>query len=142
MTMLRLSDDPIHHLTEQMTQMMDEMSKRDFYQFSKHEGFEPGVNLYETRTAYLLCVDLAGMKPDKIDVSVAGGKLLIRGDRPVPRPKEELGEFSVHLMEIPSGTFKRAVALPEDVDADGVIAGYREGFLWLTLPRQSESEGK
>jgi HSP20 family protein len=142
--MLRLSDDPFRHFTEQMSQMMDEMSKRDFYPFSKHEGFEPGVNLYETRTAYLLCVDLAGMKPDKIDVSVAGSKLTIRGDRPAPRPKETLGDFSIHLMEIPSGSFKRNVAIPEDVDvdADGVSAAYREGYLWLTLPRLSGSEGK
>ena len=142
MTMLRLSDEPFRHFTEQMSQMMDEMSKRDFYQFSQHEGFEPGVNLYETRAAYLLCVDLAGMKPDKIDVSVSGGKLTIRGDRPVPQPKEALGEFSVHLMEIPSGSFKRSVAMPEDVDVEGVGAAYREGFLWLTLPRLSGSKGK
>ena len=141
MTTLRLSDDAFRHFTDQMSQMMDEMSKRDFYPFSQHDGFEPGVNLYETRTAYLLCVDLAGMKREKIDVHVAQGKLVIHGDRPVPRPREELGEFSVHLMEIPSGSFKRTVVLPEDADAGRVSATYREGYLWLTVPRRGGTEG-
>ena len=41
----------------------------------------------------------------------------------------------IHLMEIDHGAFCREVELPEDVDRDRIIANYRNGMLWIELPK-------
>ena len=41
----------------------------------------------------------------------------------------------IHLMEIDHGSFCREVELPEDVDRDRIVANYRNGMLWVELPK-------
>ena len=41
----------------------------------------------------------------------------------------------IHLMEIDHGSFCREVELPEDVDRDRIAANYRNGMLWIELPK-------
>jgi HSP20 family molecular chaperone IbpA len=41
----------------------------------------------------------------------------------------------VHLMEIDHGGFCRDVELPEDVDRDKIRAHYRDGILWIEIPK-------
>jgi len=43
----------------------------------------------------------------------------------------------IHLMEIDHGGFCREVELPEDVDKDRIAANYRNGMLWIELPKMS-----
>ena len=38
-------------------------------------------------------------------------------------------------MEIDHGGFCREVELPEDVDRDRIAANYRNGMLWIELPK-------
>ena len=42
----------------------------------------------------------------------------------------------VHLMEIDHGSFCREVELPEDVDRKRIAANYRNGMLWIELPKK------
>jgi HSP20 family protein len=100
------------------------------------------VNLYESDTAYLVCVDLAGVEKDKLDVVVADHRLKLRGARAVPvhpdGPSAEGGprRMRVHLMEIDHGAFVREVDLPLDVDQTRISASYRDGLLWIELPKK------
>ena len=41
----------------------------------------------------------------------------------------------IHLMEIDHGAFCREVELPEDVDRERISATYRNGMLWIELPK-------
>ena len=41
----------------------------------------------------------------------------------------------IHLMEIDHGSFCREVELPEDVDRGRISASYRNGMLWIELPK-------
>jgi HSP20 family molecular chaperone IbpA len=118
-----------------MGEMLDEMSQRHFYHFSVRDAWEPSINMYETGHAYLLCMDLAGMNRDQIDVREMDGKLYIRGNRPTPQPPDDEPPVGVHLMEIDSGPFQRKIAIPSDVNRGEIRARYRDGFLWVTLPR-------
>ena len=51
----------------QVNKMMEQLSK-GYYGFMPSEVFTPNVNLYETETQYQVCVDLAGVEKDKIDI--------------------------------------------------------------------------
>lgn len=123
------------HLARKWSDMMDEMLNRDLVRFASQREWSPPINLYETPTAFLICAELGGMDPAHIDVSVQGRAVVIRGTRPDPHPPDEAGELCVHLLEINAGAFRRIVDMPANVDADRVEAAYRDGMLWITLPK-------
>ncbi|MEM6313131.1 MAG: Hsp20/alpha crystallin family protein [Planctomycetota bacterium] len=129
---------------------------KGMHSFCPTDTWTPDVNLYETESAYLVCVDLAGVDKDSIDLTVVHQRLTLRGVRDVPRyPAEEMPgadaehdvsppdrgrpdgqRMRVHLMEIDYGSFCREVELPADVDRDRINANYRNGMLWIGLPKR------
>jgi HSP20 family protein len=126
---------------------MDQLQK-GYYNFYPSETWTPNVNLYETAIGYLVCVDLAGVDKEKIDVEVADGRLRLRGRREVPacadateggsepgRDGEQPARVRVHLMEIDHGSFAREVELPQGVDRNRISAQYRNGMLWVEIPK-------
>jgi HSP20 family protein len=128
-------------MSPQVAKMMDQLSK-GYYSFLPNEVWTPNVNLYETESDYRVCVDLAGVEKDKIDITVADGRLTLRGGRPVPQcptppcQDPEQARLKVHLMEIDHGTFSREVELPEDVIRERITARYVDGLLWIELPKK------
>lgn len=124
-------------LADHMRSMLDEMQSRNFFRSHAPHAFEPPVNLYETKEGYYFCLELAGMPRKEIDVRVDNGHLYICGERPKPTVDESATEVSVALMEIDSGPFKRKLPLPDDVDANAISARYRDGFLWISIARES-----
>jgi HSP20 family protein len=120
-----------------MARMMDQMQK-GFCGYCPGETWTPAANVYESESAYVVCVDLAGVDKDKIDISVVDGVLRLRGQRNAPLPQtEEAGRLRVHLMEIDHGNFCREVEIPSDVRDDQVSARHENGLLWIVLPRQT-----
>lgn len=137
------SDPPFSNLARQATKLLDQMQK-GYFNFCPGDAWSPSVNLYETAAAYLVCVDLAGVDKEKIDVEIRENRLRLTGARPVPHPDpEELGEetpgegrrLRVHLMEIDHGAFCREVELPLNVARDRIVARYRNGMLWVEIPK-------
>ena len=133
----------------QMQRLMEQMQK-GFFNFCPSETWTPNVNLYENDTAYVVCVDLAGVDKEKIEVVVADQKLTLRGARLVPTfPElnadaggggggagESHPKLRVHVMEIDHGPFCREVELPADVDRERIGAAHRNGLLWIELPKR------
>jgi HSP20 family protein len=132
---------PYGNFSPQVSKMMEQLSK-GYYNFLPSEVFTPNVNLYETDNEYQVCVDLAGVDKEKIDIVVVDNRLSIRGTRPVPPcPTPPCAEpdkthMRVHLMEIDHGAFAREVELPEDVIKDRIRAKYNDGLLWIELPKK------
>ncbi|HEV7298506.1 MAG TPA: Hsp20/alpha crystallin family protein [Tepidisphaeraceae bacterium] len=111
-----------------------------YYNFCGSDTWSPPVNLYETETAYLVCVDLAGVEKEKIDVEVLAGELTLRGHRQVPWQTSKEGDggpkLRVHVMEIDHGSFCRSVELPPDAAKEEINASYRDGLLWIEIPKK------
>ena len=84
--------------------------------------------------------DLAGIDPEVIDLRVQKNQLILRGQRPSPRSPDcsdkQAAAFRLHHMEIEHGPFIRKVDLPEEIDVKGIEAVYRNGFLWVKMPRK------
>ena len=92
----------------------------------------PAIDLSETPTDLVLMVDLPGVDPSTIDLSLTGNVLSLRGDKPsteVPNGHNRARERSV-------GSFHRQVTLTEAVDFDRVQAESRNGVLTVRLPKQ------
>lgn len=134
-------DPPFGHIARQMGKIAEQMH-RGYFSFYPSETWTPSVNLYETETSYLVCVDLAGVDKDKIELTVENHRLKLRGTRVVPTNVDGADadprgrRVRLHLMEIDHGAFCREVELPEDVRQDKISASYRNGLLWIELPKR------
>ena len=128
-------------LSDELWAMMNEMEGRNYFRSHAPDAWCPRMNFYETAETFFVCIELAGMPREQIDVRADGGVLRIKGVRYKPNVPAEDPDVSVHLMEIDSGRFCRKVPIPPDVDTENIRAAYRDGYLWIVLPRQAESSG-
>lgn len=120
--------------------IMDEMLNRDYVHFRDTKTWQPATNVYETRDHYYICVELAGVDYEQIDLECLDERRVrFCGLRTQPRPEGVSGPLSVHAMEIDEGPFSREVELPEEIDVAVVEASYEKGFLWITLPKANKS---
>lgn len=125
----------IGQLQNEMNRML--VGARTFAGFGQREF--PPVNLYVNEHDLLLTLELAGIDPAKVDVTVTDDTLTIRGERPTEavRPGE-----SFHRRERPSGSFKRDVRLPFAVDPGKTEATYERGVLSVRLGRPESQKPK
>ena len=96
----------------------------------RSSAWSPPTDVYETDEAYILRVELAGMRASDFEITFEDGYLQISGTRPdVPERR------AYQQMEIRFGRFSTAVGLPGPVDVDTSRAEYDDGFLTVTLPK-------
>jgi len=122
------------------SKILEQLQSKGYYGFLPKGTWTPTVNLYETEKAYVVCVDLAGVDKDKLDITVQERRLIISGNRQVPccasTGNFQAARVRLHLMEIDHGTFLREVELPLDVRQAKVAAHYDHGLLWIELPKE------
>jgi HSP20 family protein len=71
--------------------------------------WEPPVDLYENGDQLRLLVALPGVTPQQLEVALAPGLIMVRGERSLPAISRRA---AIHRLEIPYGRFERRVALP------------------------------
>lgn len=107
--------------------------KRMMSGFSPQETSEfPAINVWVSSDDTVVTTEIPGVDPDKIEISVTGRTVTLRGSRKADGIKE--GQ-SYHRRERWSGEFSKAIELPFNIDAEKVSAKFRKGILYLTLPR-------
>jgi HSP20 family protein len=82
----------------------------------------------------LLEMELPGISPDEVDISIENDMLTVRGEKREERQEgEEEGRY--FLVERSYGTFSRSFSLPPGVDADQVSAKFDNGLLTIRIPQ-------
>jgi HSP20 family protein len=99
----------------------------------------PAVESFLKDGNWITRVDLSGVDPKDIDVSVSGNTLTIRASR--ERHSDERNQES-ERREASYGTFERSVTLPHEVKSDQIKAKYENGVLELTMPVPNEMAGR
>lgn len=94
------------------------------------KAFRPPTDVYETEDCMEVKVEVAGMRPEDFQISLAEQVLVIAGVRQDSSPKR-----AYQQMEISWGEFRTEVHLPWPVDEERIEARYLDGFLTVTLPR-------
>jgi HSP20 family protein len=92
----------------------------------------PAVNTWVSEGGIIVDVEIPGIDPKKLEVSVYDNELTISGIRDTERPEKD---GSYHLRERMAGNFKRLVTLPYVVDTEKVEAKYKNGVLRIKLTR-------
>jgi len=102
-------------------------------------AFVPSVNTREDENAYIVEVDLPGVKKEDIKVNIDPEKrtLTISGER---KFKEEVKKEDYYKIESAYGKFMRTFSLPENVDVEHIDAKTEEGVLHITLPKVKKEE--
>jgi len=93
-------------------------------------AFTPLADVEETTDAYLVEIELPGVKRDDVDIEVAGRRVTVHGER---KEKERVGFLRTRERTV--GRFHYEVTLPGDVDEDHVDASLDEGVLTVRLPK-------
>jgi len=140
MTVKFASEPPFGSLARHLGKL--DQYKQGFFGLMHSDTWTPSVNLYESETCYVVCVDLAGVDKNEIEVLVEDQRLKLTGKRlppTTPKNKETTAcdsRLRVHLMEIDHGNFARDVELPADVDPIKITAMFENGLLWIELPKK------
>lgn len=79
---------------------------------------------------------MPGVEKQDVAVEVEGEALIIRGEK---RQEDKKDEEQYHYVERSYGSFQRILAIPEDADAGGIDASFKDGVLRVTLPRKKEA---
>jgi HSP20 family protein len=99
--------------------------------------WSPPTDVYETDEAYVVRVEIAGMREDDFEVLLENNTLLITGSRP------DLTERRAYQqMEIRFGKFSTAINLPGTVNTEQARAEYKDGFLTIVLPKATPNQTK
>lgn len=95
-------------------------------------GFRPAVDVFRTDEPgeVVVTVDLAGVDPGDVELTLSDGVLAIAGLRRRRPP----GSAVYQQMELDYGPFERRVAVGGDVDPSGAEATYDRGLLTIRLP--------
>jgi HSP20 family protein len=109
---------------------------------ARRTGFRPRVDVFRTENppALNLVVELAGVDPADVELSVVEGVLVLAGRRRRgPGVEDETRRYQ--HMEIDYGSFERRILLGDVVDADGASATYERGFLRVVFPFAERASG-
>lgn len=103
------------------------------------QAFTPAVDIYQDKNSVIVETPLAGVDPEKVDVSIENDVLKIEGKA---EHETEVDEKNYYRKEVRSGSFYRAVALPTHVMGDQAKASYENGMLKVTIPKAEEVKPK
>jgi HSP20 family protein len=97
-------------------------------------GTYPGINVGASPKQVDVYVFAAGADPKSLDISLQQNQLTVSGERNI-----ELHDGAqAYRRERFTGSFKRVITLPDDVDPEKVKATCWDGLLHITVQREEE----
>lgn len=95
----------------------------------------PRVDVIDREESILIRIDVAGIDPADIDLTLEDHTLTISGSRTLDETTEDA---RYHRREIFTGEFKRTLILPEGLEASEISASADKGLLEVVVPRKPE----
>ena len=116
-------------------QLVSAFQRQMMIAIARDQGvWRPPADVYETETAFVVKIELAGMRDAEIAITLDERSLRIEGQRPEQRDQ---GLLCYHQIGVGYGAFAVEVFLARPVDYDKVTAQYDDGFLFVELPKPS-----
>jgi HSP20 family protein len=146
--MLRTHWDPFGDLRSAQDERTQDQMDRLFaqalglhgrWQTASARAWAPALDISEGKNAYLVTVELPGVKLDDLEITLEDGLLTIQGERHVAN---DSSEEQFHRLERSSGAFRRSITLPAHVEADAVEASMEDGVLRILVPKAEEAKAK
>jgi len=131
--------DPFRDLTALQSEVNRLFSRASGGDMGERQSWTPAIDVVETDNAIVLKAELAGMKPEDINIEVQDNVLTVSGER---RFQEEVKEDKYYRIERRYGSFSRSLALPPTADESKVDATYDNGVLQVTVRKAEIAKPK
>lgn len=106
--------------------------------FFNQNYITPAVNIRESAEAYAIELVAPGMTKNDFKIELDGSQLTITAEK--ADESESGDQHTYHRKEFSFQSVKRSFTLPEKVvDAEKITAEYKEGILYLNIPKKEEA---
>ena len=133
------SRSEMNSLQKQLNRVLDEVltpaSVSEFNNFS----LVPVAELVETDEALILKLEVPGMQGDDINIEATPKSISVSGER---KPEIKAEDKAKTRSEFRYGSFQRVIPLPARIQNTEVKAEYKNGILYLTLPKAESEKNK
>ena len=134
-----VTNDPFYMFQNRFNRMFD----FPFAPFAEETfpltNWVPACDIYETDKEIVLKAEVPGLKKEDVFVSIENNLLTIRGER---KFEGEVKREDYHRVERSYGEFLRSFTLPAFIDANKILAEFKDGLLWVFLPKREEAKPK
>ena len=131
--------EPVGWLRTEIDRLFEDFGRpaRSVFRFGDRSlALMPALDLVDDDMNYRLSIELPGLTDEDIEISMADGVLSISGEKKEQSERKEKGYL---LSERRYGAFARQIAVPSDVDPDGIKAQFKDGVLTVTLAKDEKT---
>ena len=125
-----------------MRESMDRLFEDHFNRRPRNGGtvvWQPAIDMSETESEVLVRVELPGVDPKNVDVSVTADTVTIRGH---VQADQETRNKAYYRRELRYGTFQRTLALPTEMAGEQAKATFKHGILEVRIPKAERVKPK
>ena len=122
--MNQLFEDATERRARERAETRDEIERADWI---------PVADVYERAEEYVVAMDLPGIDREALEINLENEKLSIKGTR-----SSANGDQGQQRKERPQGKFNRSFSVPKAVDPEQIEAEYKDGVLYVRLPKRKE----
>lgn len=106
---------------------------------SATSDWSPAVDVREYSDRFQLLLDVPGVEPKDVEITLDHGVLSVAGNRTEENAAKS-GEAAQQRNERPLGRFHRRFILPDTADAENVQASGRHGVLEIVIAKQPKAQ--
>jgi HSP20 family protein len=136
---LRGAQDQMNEMYKLLTQVRGQQASQPDTAASSTPAWAPPVDISERKDAYVLTVELPGVKVEDLEIAFQDGLLTIQGTRSLT---QDSTNEQFHVLERRYGLFRRSITLPLHVQADAIDASTEDGVLQVVVPKVEEAKPK
>lgn len=107
--------------------------------FKTQHAFTPACEIIDEEKSYFISLDIPGLKKEGLDIEVKDNHLYVSGERKAPDRSEK---ENLIRSERRYGKFSRVFTVPQNVNADAIMASFEDGVLEITLPKEEKTHSK
>jgi len=111
-------------------------TEADFSTLSTSE-WAPRADIKEEKNHYLVSIDIPGVDPKDIKITMEDGMLSISGER---QNEEVEKSENYYRCERTMGKFSRRFSLPDTIDGTNIKAKMNQGVLEVVIPKSEKTK--
>jgi HSP20 family protein len=136
---LRGAQDQMNEMSKLVAQLRGQQAAQSDAGATSAPAWAPPVDISERTDAYVLTIELPGVKVEDLQIAFQDGLLTIQGERPLTH---DSADEQFHLLERRYGLFRRSITLPLHVQAEAIEASTEDGVLQVVVPKVEEAKPK
>jgi HSP20 family protein len=129
--------DDFQALQERVNRIFNDTGLSRFAGEESMGAWAPLCDIFEDGENIIVKAELPGIDRNDIDVQVENNVLSLHGER---KREMEVTKENMYRSERSYGTFSRSFTLPVTVDTERIKAEYKDGVLFVTLPKVEEAK--